>query len=71
MSDASAPTCRACYAATLTPDERGRFNAEPPTTSVYLCPSHQASLDEVLRKFDFLLKAGPNEMFGQFGGQDQ
>lgn len=56
----SEPTCRGCYAATLTPDALARFNAEPTTTSVYLCPKHHA---HALQRLNFLFKVGPNEMF--------
>lgn len=44
------PTCRACYAATLTPDERARLTAEPMTSCVYLCPRHQHAMDEALSR---------------------
>jgi hypothetical protein len=46
-----APTCRSCYAATLTPDERDRFNAEPVTSCIYLCPTHQEAIDRAFRPF--------------------
>ena len=42
------PTCRACYAATLTPDQRERFYAEPVTSCIYWCPEHQRLMDEVV-----------------------
>lgn len=44
------PTCRACYAATLTPDERDRLVAEPVTSGVYLCPRHQHAINEALSR---------------------
>ena len=46
-----APACRSCYAATLTPDERDRFNAEPVTSCVYLCPEHAEAIDKATRGF--------------------
>lgn len=49
----SEPTCRSCYAETLTDDELGRFNAEPVTTCVYYCPTHQAVVDQMMSKIDF------------------
>jgi hypothetical protein len=47
MSDAT-PTCRGCYAATLTPVQRERFYAEPITSCIYWCDDHQRAMDEVL-----------------------
>jgi hypothetical protein len=41
-------TCRACYAATLTPAERERFYAEPVTSCIYWCDDHQRAMDEVV-----------------------
>jgi hypothetical protein len=46
-AESGAPTCRACYAATLTPDQRERFNAEPVTSCVYLCPEHDVMNERV------------------------
>lgn len=40
-------TCRTCYALTLSDDERARFFARPPSTSVYYCPEHQKIVDEM------------------------
>lgn len=45
------PTCRACYAATLTDAERERFNAEPVTSCVFLCADHQRAMDDALAGF--------------------
>lgn len=42
------PTCRGCYAATLTPDERERFYAEPATSCIYWCDDHRRAMDDVL-----------------------
>jgi hypothetical protein len=44
----SEPTCRACYAATLTPDERQRFYAEPVTSCIYWCADHERAMEDVL-----------------------
>lgn len=44
----SEPTCRGCYAATLTPAMRERFYAEPVTSCIYWCNEHQRAMDEVL-----------------------
>lgn len=52
----SGPTCRSCYAATLTDDQRERFNAEPVTTSVYLCDDHQRAMDAVLANMPPMIK---------------
>lgn len=52
----SGPTCRSCYAATLTDDQRERFNADPITTSIYLCPEHQRAMDTVLANMPPLIK---------------
>lgn len=48
----SAPVCRACYAATLTPDERDRLNSEEVTGCVYYCPEHQGVLDNYMKEMD-------------------
>lgn len=53
----SEPTCRVCYAATLTRDERDRFNAEPVTGSVYLCPPHEKVLADAVGTLPMTLKA--------------
>lgn len=37
----SEPTCRSCYAATLTDEQRERFYAEPVTSCVHFCDEHQ------------------------------
>jgi hypothetical protein len=44
----SEPTCRVCYAKTLTDDERGRFYGEPVTSCIYLCPEHEQAMAEVI-----------------------
>jgi hypothetical protein len=41
-------TCRACYAAALTPAERERFYAEPVTSCIYWCDDHQREMERVL-----------------------
>ena len=46
------PTCRVCYARTLTDAQRERFYAEPVTMSIYLCPEHPRVHDEALAAFD-------------------
>ena len=43
-------TCRVCYAKSLTPDECDRFYAEPVTSTIYLCPEHQAQYDDVIKE---------------------
>lgn len=45
-------TCRGCYAETLTPDELDRFNAEPVTSTVYLCPRHEAAISQLVDLLD-------------------
>ena len=45
---AGTPTCRACYAATLTPSQRERFYAEPVTSCIYWCDDHHRAMDAVL-----------------------
>lgn len=62
-TETAQPRCRACYAATLSPDERDRFNAEPVTSCIYLCPGHQAALDERLARLNFAFNIGPRDMF--------
>lgn len=50
MPDAEkdAPTCRVCYAKSLSNDERDWFYSEPVTGCIYLCPEHQAAMDEAV-----------------------
>lgn len=48
-----APTCRRCYAETLTQGERERFYAEPVTSCVYLCPEHQVAYDRIAASIDW------------------
>ncbi len=42
------PTCRACYAKTLTESERERFYAEPVTSCIFWCDEHQRAMDAVI-----------------------
>lgn len=54
----SAPTCRTCYLASLPDADRQRIAAEPVTSTVYLCPEHQAQMDSLLdRLAPMLVKA--------------
>lgn len=43
----NAPVCSTCYAETLPPDQRARFNAEPVTSCIYLCGEHQRAVDDL------------------------
>lgn len=62
----SEPVCRACYAATLTPAERERFNAEPVMSCVYLCPEHDAANAALVADLRQVFSIGPSEMFRGF-----
>lgn len=42
------PTCRACYASTLTPSQRERFYAEAVTSCIHWCLDHQRAMDDAL-----------------------
>lgn len=46
MSDE--PTCRVCYAKSLSDDERDRFYGEPVTGCIHLCPEHRAAMDDAM-----------------------
>ena len=59
IAENDAPTCRACYAATLTPDERDRLNSEPVTGCVYLCPEHEAALTAAMRPIEYIKAKHP------------
>ena len=48
MSADTAPVCRGCYAATLTPEQRERFYAEPVTSCIHWCDDHRRAMDEAL-----------------------
>lgn len=43
------PTCRTCYAQTLSEGERTRFFAEDVTGCIYYCPEHQKAQDDMAR----------------------
>lgn len=47
------PTCRSCYAETLTDEELTRFNSEPATSCIYYCPKHQRVVDQMMASVDW------------------
>lgn len=56
------PTCRTCYAMTLSKYERARFFDEPVTGCIYLCPEHQARMDRALAdlpKIEYVKASAP------------
>lgn len=59
---AASPTCRTCYAMTLSKYDRARFYDEPVTGCVHLCDQHQERFDAMMRDLPRLplIKAGPN-----------
>lgn len=52
------PTCRTCYALSLTRDQRERFYGETVTTEVYYCPEHQRQVDDMLLLFKGIVRKG-------------
>ena len=69
-----APTCRTCYAQTLSKYERARFWDEPVTGCVYYCPEHQAVQDQIMASVDWskVIKARLTPpAVDQDGGRDE
>lgn len=62
------PTCRSCWLSTLSESERERLAAEPITTCVYLCETHQKQWDDLmgglLRLAPVVFECPPNRMIG-------